>query len=80
MIFGGDSLAGDATSLVGITVSKSIGNAVVRNRVRRRLKAIAHEALAHRSTMRLLVIARPIAAQTEYAQLRAEVTSALARV
>lgn len=38
--------AEEATSRVGFTVTKRVGNAVVRNRVRRRLKAAAHELLA----------------------------------
>ena len=68
---------GDAPSLVGITVSKSIGKAVVRNKLRRRLSAIAREALASRAAMRLLVVARPVAADARFSDLRAEVTSAL---
>src|ERR1700729_1130590 len=68
---------GDRSSLVGITVSKSIGKAVIRNKVRRRLAAIVHEALAQRQAMRLLVVARPLASQTAYPDLQAEVTSAL---
>jgi ribonuclease P protein component len=74
------SLSGDESSLVGITVSKSIGKAVIRNKLRRRLAAILHEAFASLPAMRLLVIARPIAAQTPYPDLRAELASALARV
>jgi ribonuclease P protein component len=68
---------GDASSLVGITVSKSIGKAVVRNKLRRRLSAIVREALASRAAMRLLVVARPVAADAQFSDLRAEVTSAL---
>ena len=61
-----DALPRDATSLVGITVSKAIGKAVVRNKLRRRLAAIVHEALARASrAMRLLVVARPLAAQAD---------------
>ena len=68
---------GDACSLVGITVSKSIGKAVVRNKLRRRLSAIVREALASRAAMRLLVVARPVAADAHFSDLRSEVTSAL---
>ncbi|HXO17376.1 MAG TPA: ribonuclease P protein component [Candidatus Dormibacteraeota bacterium] len=70
-------LPSDRSSLVGITVSKSIGKAVIRNKVRRRLAAIVQEALARRQAMRLLVVARPPASETAYTDLRAEVTSAL---
>jgi ribonuclease P protein component len=72
-------LSGDESSLVGITVSKSIGKAVTRNKLRRRLAAILHEALASRPAMRLLVIARPTAAQAPYRDLQAELASVLAK-
>jgi ribonuclease P protein component len=77
LIYRGDSLPGDSSSLVGITVSKSIGKAVIRNRVRRRLAAIVHEMLADRHAMRLLVVARPFAALAPFAELKAEVALAL---
>jgi ribonuclease P protein component len=80
IIYRSDSPAHDSTSLVGITVSKSIGKAVIRNKLRRRLSAIVREALAPRGAMRLLLIARPVAAQTPFADLQAEVTSALGAV
>jgi ribonuclease P protein component len=77
VIYRSNSLPSDATTLVGITVSKSIGKAVTRNKVRRRLAAIVHESLAGHGAMRLLVIARPLAAQASFGQLRAELKSAL---
>jgi ribonuclease P protein component len=80
ILYRADAVDGDPSSLVGITVSKSIGKAVARNKLRRRLAAIMHEALANRDAMRLLVVARPLAAQAEFGNLRAEVTSALERV
>jgi ribonuclease P protein component len=79
VIYRSDPLPGDASALVGITVSKSIGKAVIRNKLRRRLVAIIHEGLAHRRAMRLLVVARPSAAQAPFGDLSAEVTSALER-
>jgi len=78
-IYCSDVLPGDPASLVGISVSKSIGNAVVRNKLRRRLAAIVHDALAQTAAMRLLVIPRPGAADVAFAALRDDVTSALAR-
>jgi len=72
-------LSGDDSSLVGITVSKAIGKAVFRNKLRRRLAAILHEALASYSAMRLLVVARPAAAAARYRDLHDEVAAALAR-
>lgn len=77
VIYRSDSLPGDPSSLVGITVSKSIGKAVIRNKVRRRLAAIVHGALAERRAMRLLLVARPLAALAPFAELQAEVASAL---
>jgi ribonuclease P protein component len=71
-----DAHAGDPSSLVGITVTKSIGKAVVRNKVRRRLSAILRELLASHATVRLLVVPRPEAALRSYSDLRAEVRSA----
>jgi ribonuclease P protein component len=77
VIYRSDSLPGDLRALVGITVSKSIGKAVTRNKLRRRLAAILHEALAQDVAMRLLVIARPDAGRAAFADLRAELASAL---
>jgi ribonuclease P protein component len=72
-----DSRGGDASSLVGITVRKSIGKAVVRNTLRRRLSAILQELLPSQDRMmRVLVVPRPDAAALAFADLRAEVRSA----
>jgi ribonuclease P protein component len=79
VMYRGVSLSDDDSSLVGITVSKSIGKAVIRNKLRRRLAAILNEALGSQSAMRLLVVARPVAAEAAYSDLRAEVASALAK-
>jgi ribonuclease P protein component len=79
-IYRSDAASGDPSSLVCITVKKSIGKAVLRNKLRRRLAAIIHEALERRSPLRLLVVARPAAASATFAELHAEVTSALAQV
>jgi len=68
----------DERPLVGITVSKSVGSAVVRNRVRRRLAAAIHELLAPQTRMRLLVVARPSAAGLPYAALGEELRRVLA--
>ncbi len=76
-IYRSDAFAGDPSSLVGITVTKAIGKAVVRNKLRRRLAAIVQEALAGTPAQRLLLVARPAAASAAFAALRADVTSAL---
>ena len=70
--------AGDGQALVGITVSKAVGGAVVRNLVRRRIAAIIQEIfLAGKPQLRLLIVARPGAARLEYQDLRAELKHAL---
>ena len=79
-VFRGDALPGDPGSLVGITVTKSIGKAVVRNRVRRRLAAIVNDALEGQPPMRLLVIPQPAAAQAGFGALRDAMTALMERV
>lgn len=79
VIYRSGSLAVDGTSLVGITVSKSIGKAVIRNKLRRRLAAILDEALTSHPAMRLLVVARALSGRAPYRDLRAEVLSALSK-
>ena len=75
-VYRADAFAGDRTAVVGITVGKPVGKAVVRNTVRRRVAAILREALAGRR-LRVLVVARPQAAATPFAQLRNELLRAL---
>lgn len=76
-MFRGDAAPADTHPLVGISVSKSVGTAVVRNRVRRRLAACLHELLPEGARMRLVVIARPSAAQAGYQALCAELRKAV---
>jgi ribonuclease P protein component len=76
-LYRSDAQPGDQTSLVGIAVNKSIGKAVVRNKIRRRLVSILHDALAGRRAMRLLVVVRPPAAAAAFDALRADVSAAL---
>jgi ribonuclease P protein component len=75
-VYRADPFANDTSSVVGITVGKPVGGAVVRNTVRRRLAAILREALAGRR-MRVLVVARPAAANVPFAQLRNDLERAL---
>lgn len=79
-LYRADAFPGDPESLVGISVNKSIGKAVVRNKMRRRLAAIVDDALAGQPPMRLLVIPQPAAAQAGFAALRMEIATLLARV
>lgn len=71
-----DAREGDVSSLVGITVSKTIGKAVVRNKLRRRVSAILGELLPSQRRMRVLVVARPDAAALNFSALRAELRAA----
>ena len=73
---------GPAGARFGFTVSKKIGGAVVRNRVRRRLRALA-AALAPdqvRQSFDYVLIARPGAVDRAYLDLKADLDQALARV
>lgn len=69
-----------ALSKVGIVVTKKVGNAVVRNLVRRRCKAI-FERLALSSAPRWYVVhCKPEAADTPFAALSNQLAPAVARV
>jgi ribonuclease P protein component len=75
-VYRAEPLKADRTSVVGITVAKPVGKAVVRNKVRRRVAAILQHLLTGRR-LRLLVVARPTAAAAPFAQLRNELERAL---
>jgi len=70
---------GQAISRVGITVAKTVGNAVVRNRLRRRVKAILDRSSfgtpPHRD---VVLIARPGAGEVDVASLATELARLLA--
>lgn len=64
----------------GFIVSRQVGSAVVRNTVRRRLKAVCAEALADVQPGSDVVIrVLPSGAEAAYADLRADVTRCLTR-
>ena len=66
---------------VGFVVSKAVGSAVVRNRTKRRLRALAHERLGTVPAGTDLVIrANPPAAQADSAELGRDLDALLARV
>jgi ribonuclease P protein component len=65
---------------VGFVVSKAVGTAVVRNRVKRRLRHLARERVSSLPGSGLLVVrALPAAADASYAELAAELDRGLAR-
>lgn len=82
----GDSLTPEVTepavaSRVGLVVSKAVGNAVVRNRVKRRLRHLVREYLTSLpSSSDLVIRALPPAAALSSAELGAELARCLERV
>ncbi len=68
--------AGDVPRF-GFIVSKAVGGAVVRNRVRRRLKAACYSLLPEAPARSVVIRALPSAATADWEQLRAEVESAV---
>ena len=65
----------------GITVTKKIGNAVVRNRMKRRFRALLREALPERGLAAHdhVLIGREGGVERDFAKLRDELAAALAR-
>jgi len=78
-----DTTAPSSAQVVGFTVSKAVGNAVVRNRVKRRLRHLTREHLSDLTGLpgraALVVRALPAAATASYGDLGDELGSALAR-
>ena len=73
---------GDPAIRLGITVTKKIGNAVVRNRMKRRLRALARDVLPDSGVRGAdhVLIGRNGGIERDYAVLRAELIKALAKV
>lgn len=68
----------EAESRLGLAVSRQVGKAVVRNRVKRRLREIfRHARPAFPVVMDVVVVARPTAAQAPFAQLQGEFARAV---
>ncbi len=67
---------------VGFTASRKVGNAVVRNRAKRRLRAAAAQLLAARGNVGTdyVLIARAATAERPFAALLDDLKSALRRV
>jgi len=74
------ALTGDATSIAGFAVSKAVGGAVVRNRVKRRLRAIMADVLPGLPAGSATVVrALPQAASASFDSLAADVRGAVAQ-
>ncbi len=72
----------DPAKRVGFTVTKKIGNAVTRNRMKRRFRALAREivpAAGFRGADHVM-IGRAKGIERDFGQLRAELTGALDRL
>ncbi|KAA9089250.1 ribonuclease P protein component [Microbacterium radiodurans] len=74
------SSGSDRPPRFGFIVSKQVGSAVVRNTVRRRLKAVCAEAMAEMPEgVEVVIRALPAAAASDFSSLRDEVTRCLRR-
>jgi len=73
---------GDPTMRIGITVTKKIGGAVVRNRMKRRFRALARELLPQSGVPGAdhVLIGRADGVERDYAQLRTELERALSKI
>ena len=73
---------GDGAIRLGITVTRKIGNAVVRNRMKRRFRALGREVLPMSGVPGAdhVLIGRAGGVERDFAQLRAELVKALAKV
>jgi len=68
-------------SRLGLSVSRKVGTAVIRNHVRRRLKEVFHSEVEHLPLGTDLVIsARPAAAQASFQDLSEEFSRSLQRL
>ncbi len=66
---------------LGLSVSRKVGTAVVRNAIQRRLREIFHAELRGLSLdLDIVVSARPAASQASYWELREEFTKALTKI
>ena len=72
---------GDGNAKVGFVVSKAVGNAVTRNLVKRRLRAVVGTRLPELPTGALVVVrALPGAATSTFGELSTQFDSAVRRV
>lgn len=77
-----DRADGDPVMRIGITVSKKIGNAVVRNRMKRRFRALAREVLPVEGVPGAdhVLIGRNSGIERDFGALKADLAKALAKV
>lgn len=72
----------DSTMRLGITVTRKIGGAVIRNRMKRRFRSLARELLPQSGTAGAdhVLIGRAGGVERDYSKLRDELRQALAKV
>ena len=72
---------GDPSKRIGFTVTKRIGNAVVRNRMKRRMRALARELLPAEGIEGAdhVLIGRTSGVERDFSGLRGELGRALAK-
>jgi ribonuclease P protein component len=72
---------GDALRRVGFTVSKKVGGAVVRNRMKRRFRALAREILPEQGYAGAdhVMIGRGSGIERDFGELRQDLVRALAK-
>ena len=77
-----DRQDGDPAIRLGITVTKKIGGAVIRNRMKRRFRALARELLPERGMKGAdhVLIGRAGGVERDFALLRADLEQALAKL
>ncbi len=77
-----DRQDGDPVKRVGFTVTKKIGGAVVRNRMKRRFRVLARELLPEHGIAGAdhVLIGREGGVERDFAQLRAEMEKALRKL
>ncbi len=73
---------GDSTPRLGVTVTKKIGNAVVRNRMKRRLRALARNVLAPRAVVGAdhVLIGRTGGIERDFSLLGIELGKAIGKI
>ncbi|HEX6377219.1 MAG TPA: ribonuclease P protein component [Allosphingosinicella sp.] len=73
---------GDPAIRLGITVTRKVGNAVVRNRMKRRFRSLARDLLPEKGVAGAdhVLIGRQGGLERDFALLRAELESALAKL
>ena len=77
-----DRADGNAAKRVGYTVTKKIGNAVVRNRMKRRFRELARDVIASQGATGsdLILIGRNGGIDRDFATLRADLVKAVVKL